>query len=116
MPARGVYSVQSDESAVAFVFGRAVGRDVLPGIHWNPPRPFGRVVVMKTATNFIMPIGYRLLERPGVEPISNLWLTGDTNIVTAQLDIQYSIRSLTDFLLAHRVPTRADPARRASAR
>jgi membrane protease subunit HflK len=101
--ALGIYSVESDESAVAFVFGRAVGRDVLPGIHWNPPWPFGRAVVAKTATNFVMPIGYRLAPGAG-SPISDLWLTSDTNIVTAQLDVQYSIESLTDYLIAHEEP------------
>lgn len=101
--ALGVYSVDSDESAVAFVFGRAVGRDVLPGIHWNPPRPFGRVVVAKTATNFVMPIGYRIAPQLG-PPISDLWLTGDTNIVSGRLDVQYSIESLTDYLVAHEQP------------
>ncbi len=101
--ASGIYSVDSDESGVAFVFGRAVGRDVLPGIHWNPPRPFGRVVVEKTATNFVMPIGYRLA--PGMGPtISSLWLTGGTNIVSGRLNVQYSIESLTDFLVAHEDP------------
>lgn len=100
----GTYSVQSDQSAVAYVLGRAVGRDVLPGIHWNPPWPVGRVVVEKTATNFTMPIGYRLLEQPGVEPISDLWLTGDTNIVTARLDLQYRVRSLAELQIAHEAP------------
>jgi membrane protease subunit HflK len=102
--AAGTYSVESDQSAVAFVLGRAVGRDVLPGIHWNPAWPVGRVVVEKTATNFTMPIGYRMLEQPGAPPISDLWLTGDTNIVAARLDVQYRIRSLADFLLAHDAP------------
>lgn len=100
----GTYSVQSDQSAVAYVFGRAVGRDVLPGIHWNPPWPIGRVVVEKTATNFTMPIGYRLLEQPGVVPISDLWMTGDTNIVTARLDLQYRVRSLAELQIAHEAP------------
>jgi membrane protease subunit HflK len=100
----GVYSVESDQSAVAFVLGRAVGRDVLPGIHWNPAWPVGRVVVEKTATNFTMPIGYRMLEQPGAPGISDLWLTGDTNIVTARLDVQYSVKSLADLLLAHESP------------
>jgi membrane protease subunit HflK len=102
--AAGVYSVQSDQSAVAFVFGRAAGRDVLPGIHWNPAWPIGRVVVERTATNFTMPIGYRLLEQPGARPISDLWLTGDTNLVTARLDVQYRVRSLADLLLAAESP------------
>jgi membrane protease subunit HflK len=100
----GVYSVESDQSGVAFVLGRVVGRDVLPGIHWNPAWPIGRVVVEKTATNFTMPVGYRMLEQPGAAPISDLWLTGDTNVVTGRLDIQYSIKSLTDLQLAHESP------------
>lgn len=100
----GVYSVESDQSAVAFVLGRAVTRDVLPGIHWNPTWPIGRVVIDKTATNFTMPIGYRMIEQPDARPISDLWLTGDTNIVTARLDVQYRVRSLADLLLAHEQP------------
>jgi membrane protease subunit HflK len=100
----GAYSVESDQSAVAFVLGRAVDRDVLPGIHWNPAWPVGRVVVEKTATNFTMPVGYRMLEQPGAAPISDLWLTGDTNVVTGRLDIQYSIKSLADLLIAHEQP------------
>jgi membrane protease subunit HflK len=102
--AAGVYSVESDQSGVAFVLGRAVGRDVLPGIHWNPAWPLGEVVVEKTATNFTMPVGYRMLEQPGAPPISDLWLTGDTNIVTVRLDLQYRVRSLTELLLAHEEP------------
>jgi membrane protease subunit HflK len=100
----GVYSVESDQSAVAFVLGRAVDRDTLPGIHWNPAWPIGRVVVEKTATNFTMPIGYRMLDQPGAAAISDLWLTGDTNVVTGRLDIQYSIKSLADLLISHEEP------------
>ena len=65
--ATGIYQVQPDESSVAFRFGRVVGHDLLPGIHRNTPWPMGRIVVAKTATNFIMPIGYRLQPRPGLD-------------------------------------------------
>jgi len=112
--ASGLYSVQSDESAVAFVLGRAVGKDVLPGIHWNPPRPIGRVVVSTTTTNFTMPVGYRFIPRAGVPPISDLWLTGDANIVTVRLNVQYSITSLTAFVLSNESPR--ELARRAGER
>jgi modulator of FtsH protease HflK len=101
--ASGIYSVEPDESAVGFVLGRAVARDVLPGMHWNPPWPLGRVEVARTATSFMMPVGFRLLRDTGA-PVSELWLTGDTNVVTARLTIQYRIRSLTDFLLASESP------------
>lgn len=99
----GLYSVEADESAVAYVLGRAVGRDALPGMHWNPPWPFGRVVVAKTATNFVMPVGYRIDPRMG-PPISSLWLTGDTNLLTVRLNVQFSIRSLADFTIVHEDP------------
>ncbi|MFQ5352863.1 MAG: hypothetical protein ACE5D3_07300, partial [Candidatus Binatia bacterium] len=61
--AAGLYSVDSDESALARVFGRSVGVDVLPGMHWNPPWPVGRVDIDRTTTNFIMPVGYRMQPR-----------------------------------------------------
>jgi membrane protease subunit HflK len=95
--------VEADESAVAYVFGRAVDRDVLPGMHWNPSWPFGRVVVAKTATNFVMPVGYRIDPTTG-PPISSRWLTGDTNLVTVRLNAQFSLRSLADFTIAHEDP------------
>jgi membrane protease subunit HflK len=99
----GLYGVEADESGVAYVLGRAVGRDVLPGMHWNPPWPLGRIVVAKTATNFVMPVGYRIDPRAG-PPVSSLWLTGDTNLVTVRLNVQYSIRSLADFTIGHEDP------------
>jgi len=102
--ATGFYSVASDESGVAIRLGRAVDGNVLPGIHWNAPWPLGRTVVEQTATSFIMPIGFRFVERTGDPPTSDLWLTGDTNVVTARMTIQYSIASLADFSLRHRSP------------
>ena len=103
--ALGIYNVESDESAVAYFLGRAVGRDVLPGIHWNPPWPLGRVVVARTATNFLMPVEHA--ESRGTAAITSeesLWLLGDTNVIAGRLGIQYSIRSLTRFEVSHEDP------------
>lgn len=102
--ALGIYNVESDESAVAYVFGKAVGRDVLPGIHWNPPWPLGRVVVARTATNFLMPVEHRGPAGTVTGASESLWLLGDTNVVVGRLGIQYSIRSLTRFELSHEDP------------
>lgn len=102
--ALGIYNVESDESAVAYVFGKAVGRDVLPGIHWNPPWPLGRVVVARTATNFLMPVEHRGPAGTITGASESLWLLGDTNVVVGRLGIQYSIRSLTRFELSHEDP------------
>jgi len=102
--ASGFYVVQSDESGLPLLLGRVVDRDVAPGIHWNPPWPFGSVVVEKTATNFTMPIGFRLITRAEAAPVSDLWLTGDTNIVSGRVTLQYRIRSLADFRFRHETP------------
>ena len=51
------------------------------------------MVVEKTATNFTMPVGYRKTARPaGRAGDLRSLLTGDTNIVTARLDLQYRAR------------------------
>ncbi len=102
--ALGIYNVESDESAVAYVLGRAVGRDVLPGIHWNPPWPLGRVVVARTATNFLMPVEHTEPQGPAGSESESLWLLGDTNVIAGKLGIQYSIRSLTRFDVSHENP------------
>ena len=102
--ALGIYNVESDESAVAYVLGRAVGRDVLPGIHWNPPWPLGRVVVARTATNFLMPVEHTQPQGPAGSELESLWLLGDTNVIAGKLGIQYSIRSLTRFDVSHENP------------
>ncbi|MCY4438863.1 MAG: protease modulator HflK [Deltaproteobacteria bacterium] len=102
--ALGIYNVESDESAVAYVLGRAVGRDVLPGIHWNPPWPLGRVVVARTATNFLMPVEHTQPQGPVGSELESLWLLGDTNVIAGKLGIQYSIRSLTRFDVSHENP------------
>ncbi len=102
--ALGIYNVESDESAVAYVLGRAVGRDVLPGIHWNPPWPLGQVVVARTATNFLMPVEHTEPQGPAGSESESLWLLGDTNVIAGRLGIQYSIRSLTRFEVSHEDP------------
>ena len=102
--ALGIYNVESDESAVAYVLGRAVGRDVLPGIHWNPPWPLGRVVVARTATNFLLPVEHTEPQGPAGSESESLWLLGDTNVIAGKLGIQYSIRSLTRFEVSHEDP------------
>ena len=102
--ALGIYNVESDESAVAYVLGKAVGRDVLPGIHWNPPWPLGQVVVARTATNFLMPVEHRGPAGSVSGASESLWLLGDTNVIVGRLGIQYSIGSLTRFEVSHEDP------------
>ena len=102
--ALGIYNVESDESAVAYFLGKAVGRDVLPGIHWNAPWPLGQVVVARTATNFLMPVEHGAAAGSAAGASESLWLLGDTNVIVGRLGIQYSIGSLTRFEVSHEDP------------
>lgn len=102
--ALGIYNVESDESAVAYFLGKAVGRDVLPGIHWNAPWPLGQVVVARTATNFLMPVEHGEPAGSAAGTSESLWLLGDTNVIVGRLGIQYSIGSLTRFEVSHEDP------------
>jgi hypothetical protein len=55
------------------------------------------IIVDKTATSFVMPVGYQFIERPGEPAMSDLWLTADTNVITLRVNVQYSLQSLADF-------------------
>lgn len=106
--AAGTFNVEPDETGVAFLFGRAVEPRLEPGLHWNPPRPFGRVVVARTATNLTVPIGYAVDPRFRDENIaraSDLWLTGGSSLVRARLDIQYTVSDLRALLTGSEAPT-----------
>jgi membrane protease subunit HflK len=104
--ATGFFNVEPDETGVTFFLGAIDERHAEPGIHWIWPRPFGRRVVAKTATNLSVPIGYE----PGVPFASvsrrapDLWVTGGTSIIRARLDVQYTIADLADYSLISERP------------
>lgn len=104
----GTFNVQPDETGVAFLFGRGIAPRLEPGLHWNPPAPFGRVVVERTATSLTVPIGYAI--DPRLRPQSSaragdLWMTGGSSLVRARLDIQYTIGDLYAVLTRGETPT-----------
>jgi len=104
--ASGVYEVKPEETGVAYVFGRALSKNVPPGIHWNLPAPFGREAVRATRLSQVLRLGH--IPR-GVQPANlsqrrDMWLTGGASLVEAKLDIQYSIAQLDRFLLVHEEP------------
>ena len=104
--AAGAFNVQPDETGVAFLFGRAVAPRLEPGLHWNPPAPFGRVVVQRTATNLTVPIGYAAERASGGSArAGDLWMTGGSSLVRARLDIQYTVGDLYAVLTRGETPT-----------
>jgi modulator of FtsH protease HflK len=99
--ATGVYTVKSEELAVVKRFGRVIENAVPSGIHYRLPWPIDTHEVFEATTVYKMGVGMitrdylRGIESP--EELS-LWLTGDTNILSVQLMIQYSVVDVPAYL------------------
>ena len=98
----GIFTVAADEQGVIRRFGRVAAR-LGPGIHYRLPWPVDRVDVMKTTSVMKTGVGFDLAEGDtrvaGVEI-----LTGDTNIVSVAMTLQYVIRNPAAFLFAIETP------------
>jgi membrane protease subunit HflK len=95
--ASGFYVVNADERGVVRRFG-AVSARVGPGMHYRIPWPVDRVDVLKTTSVMKIEVGAGVsdgqLQTAGME-----LLTGDTNLLSVALVLQYIIRDPSDFLL-----------------
>ena len=94
--ATGFYQVSSEggERAVLRLFGRYNG-EVGPGLHWFWPGPIGKRTIVRTTEVKRLELGFR---GETAVPEESLMITGDINIVDAQLLVQYDIKSARDFL------------------
>jgi membrane protease subunit HflK len=99
--ATGVYTVESEELAVVKRFGRVVDRAVPSGMHYRLPWPIEAHEKFETTTVYKMGVG--MITRdflrgiPSPEELS-LWLTGDTNILSVKIMIQYSVVDVANYL------------------
>jgi membrane protease subunit HflK len=95
--ANGFYVVNADEHAVVRRFGAVVER-AGPGMHFRLPWPIDRVDVLKTTSVMKVGVGFVLPENDA-QPASGVeLLTGDTNILSVALMVQYVIGNPADFL------------------
>lgn len=95
----GIRTVEQNEQGVVLRFGR-VARKCLPGIQILLPWPVERFVRVSTSQR-TMPVGFRLVDRvKGIAPTADevQWLTGDTNIVEIQCEIQYRVNDPAAYL------------------
>jgi membrane protease subunit HflK len=92
----GFYQVSSEggERAILRLFGEYNG-DAGPGLHWFWPSPIGKMAIVRTTEVKLLELGLR-----GDTPVpeESLMITGDINIVDAQLLVQYDIKNARDFL------------------
>jgi membrane protease subunit HflK len=99
--ASGIYTVESEEMAVVKRFGKPGEHPVPSGIHWRLPWPIETHEKFRTTTVYKMGMGMitrdYLRGIPSPEELS-LWLTGDTNILSVQIMIQYTVVDLADYL------------------
>jgi len=89
----GVWTVPQNETGVVTTFGR-FSRLAPPGIRLTLPWPIERMERVVTGEIRTMSIGFRLRDRvrslpPTPDEVQ--WLTGDTNIVEIQTEVQYLV-------------------------
>jgi membrane protease subunit HflK len=99
----GFYLVDTDEEAVVRRFGAMAAR-VGPGMHYRLPWPIDRVDVLKTISVMKTGVGF-VLREDGQDATDGMeLLTGDTNILSIALALQYVVQDPADFLFQTESP------------
>lgn len=99
----GIYTVQKDEEGVVLLFGKPWQKHSRPGIHFAPPWPIGRTVVVRTTSTYQMSVGFKIadaIQGRLPDPTETEFLTGDTNIIALEMILQYVIDEPFNFLYA----------------
>ena len=106
--ATSVYLVAPDQQAVETRFGKVVSQRVMPGIHISLPWPIDRVTKLKVRQLQRLVVGGDAAE--GVlgrsQPLRSQFLTGDQNIVSMRVVVQYSVGVPADYLFRSEEVTR----------
>ena len=96
----GVYSVTPGHVGVVRTFGKETARTE-PGLNYRFPWPFQRADVVSVEQIRRIEVGFRGTQRVHEEA---LMLTGDENIVEAQIVVQYRVADPSKFLFRLREP------------
>ncbi len=103
--ASGSYFVYADQQAVVLIFGKVREKHVLPGIHWTWPYPFSRIEKLRVLETKRLTVGIeapdQVLGRRAGE-IKTQFLTGDQNIISICLAVQYAIKDPVEYLFRAR--------------
>jgi modulator of FtsH protease HflK len=96
----GTYLVQPDQQAVVTRFGGVSEPRVTPGLHYALPWPIDRVYKLKVQQTRRLAIGGDLSD--GVlgrtQPNASQFITGDQNIISMNVVVQYSVAAPARFL------------------
>ncbi|MFW2331325.1 MAG: FtsH protease activity modulator HflK [Nitrospinota bacterium] len=100
--ASGIYKVELQEQAVLLIFGKHL-KTTGPGLGWIPPFPIGEAIKVNTEGIKRIEIGFRS-NRDSISKADLLkeseMLTQGTNIITAQMTVQYIVSSPEDFIFS----------------
>ncbi|HYL38000.1 MAG TPA: FtsH protease activity modulator HflK [Bryobacteraceae bacterium] len=96
----GVYIVRTDQQAVVTRFGAVADPRVMPGIHIALPWPIDRVAKLKVQQLQRLVIGGELPDTVTgrAQPLQSQFLTGDQNIISMRVVVQYSVGVPVDYL------------------
>lgn len=97
----GFYVIKPEETGVIRRFGRVAGATAGSGMHYRLPWPMERLDKVRVQEVRRMSVGFKFLDRYagiGPSPWEAEFLTGDTNIITIQMIVQYVVRDPVRFL------------------
>ncbi len=115
-------TINLNQRAVLFLFGRVVKDDIKPGLLFNPLFPFTELTIIDTSAIRTMRVGYRLNSKDVSDVLIHQWetihiskaysnfkeesevLAGDGNILHVSLNIDYNISSAKEFILNNKDP------------
>jgi membrane protease subunit HflK len=101
--ASGMYTVNPGHKGVVRTFGKETARTE-PGLNYRYPWPFQRVDIVSVEQIRRIEVGFRGSQRVAEEA---LMLTGDENIVEAQIVVQYRVADPSKYLFRLREPEAA---------
>lgn len=96
----GIFFVAPDQQAVVTRFGAVSAPQVLPGIHYALPWPIDRVYKLKVHQLRRAIIGGDVADAVlgRLQPASSQFLTGDKNLISVRVAVQYSVAQPRNFL------------------
>lgn len=95
-----VYIVRTDQQAVVTRFGAVVEQRMMPGIHLSLPWPIDVVTRLKVQQQQRLVVGGDLPDAVTgrSQPLRSQFLTGDQNIISMRVVVQYSVGVPADYL------------------
>jgi membrane protease subunit HflK len=99
-----IYVIRPSELAVVMRFGAPLPDLLRPGLHFCP-RGIETVARVEATRSFTLSVGFENRDGAEVPSEDALWLTGDTNILTVRVAVQYQVSDPGRYLLLTQDPS-----------